>query len=408
MDSEQAPERMYPEVSPPSAPLSSAPDSAEAPSSTSSGKGVGSAVRAAFAKIAWLPLITVVIPTLTSIAYYGVYASDVFISESHFIVRSAQRQTTTGLTALLTTGSISRSQDDTYTVHDFMRSRDAMAIVDRTSPLRELFGDRSIDAVARFDGFRLDRSEEGLFKFFQKAIVVDFDTTTGISTLRVHAFKPADSQKINASLLEMSEGLVNELNERARRDMIRFATSEVELAEQKARAAASALSVYRNENAVFDPERQSALQLAGMSKLQDELIATTIQVTQVRMLTPDNPQLPSLEKRLVSIHGAIQGEMAKVAGGQASLSRKAVDYERLSMDRAFAEKQLATALVALEQARSDAQRKQLYLERIVQPNLPDIGLEPRRIRSVFATLLVGLLTWGILSMLVAGVREHRD
>lgn len=78
------------------------------------------------------------------------------------------------------------------------------------------------------------------------------------------------------------------------------------------------------------------------------------------------------------------------------------------MDRAFAEKQLATALVALEQARSDAQRKQLYLERIVQPNLPDIGLEPRRIRSVFATLLVGLLTWGILSMLVAGVREHRD
>ena len=78
------------------------------------------------------------------------------------------------------------------------------------------------------------------------------------------------------------------------------------------------------------------------------------------------------------------------------------------MDRTFAERHLATTLTALEQARADAQRKQLYLERIAQPSLPDIGLEPRRFRSVMATFLVGLLCWGILSMLVVGVREHRD
>jgi capsular polysaccharide transport system permease protein len=358
--------------------------------------------------VPWLPVLTVVVPTGVSAAYYGMIASDVYISESHFVVRSPQRQAPSGLSALLTTGSFSRSQDDTYTVHDFMRSRDAMQRIDAQSPLRQLFGSRAFDFVARFDGLGLDGSTEALFKYYQKVVVVDFDTTTGISMLRVHAFTSEDAASINERLLQMGEALVNELSERGRKDMIQFAESEVARAEEKARQAAAALSSYRNENAVFDPERQGAMQLQGLAKLQDELIATTVQITQVRTLSPDNPQLPALEKRLASIQGAIGAEMAKVAGGQSSLSKKAADFERLSMDRVFAEKQLATALSALEQARAEAQRKQLYLERIAQPSRPDVGLEPRRARSVLATFLVGLLSWGILAMLIAGVREHRD
>ena len=367
-----------------------------------------SRIRAAFSALPWMPMLTVALPTAVAGLYYGVLASDIYISESHFVVRSAQRQATTGLQALMATGGFSRAQDEIYTVHDFVRSRDAMKRVSESSPLRAVFGDARIDRIARFDGFRTDDSEEALFKYYQKAISVEFDTTTGISILRVNAFRSNDSQQINEHLLQMSETLVNELNDRARKDMIRFSTGEVELAEARARKAAVALSTYRNENGVFDPERQSAMQLQGMSKLQDELIASTIQVTQVRTLTPENPQLPALERRLSSIQMAIQSELAKVAGGQSSLSKKAAEYERLSLDRTFAERHLATTLTALEQARADAQRKQLYLERIAQPSLPDIGLEPRRFRSVMATFLVGLLCWGILSMLVAGVREHRD
>jgi capsular polysaccharide transport system permease protein len=63
-------------------------------------------------------------------------------------------------------------------------------------------------------------------------------------------------------------------------------------------------------------------------------------------------------------------------------------------------------MTALETARSEAQRQQLYLERIVQPNRPDVAIEPRRIRSVIIILVLGLMSWGILSLLAASVREH--
>jgi capsular polysaccharide transport system permease protein len=235
---------------------------------------------------------------------------------------------------------------------------------------------------------------------------VEVDSLSSISTIKVSAFSAEDAHRINEKLIQMSEKLVNELNERGRQDMIRFATAEVDVAEKKVKASALAVSQYRNLKSVFDPEKQSPLQLQLISKLQDELIATKIQLTQVLTLTSDNPQISSLQQRVQSLQEAIDIESAKVAGGSRSLSGKAVEFERLALERDFAEKQLAGALTSLELAKNEAQRKQLYLGRIVQPSLPDYAVEPRRLRSVFATFILGLIAWGILAILLAGVREH--
>ena len=66
------------------------------------------------------------------------------------------------------------------------------------------------------------------------------------------------------------------------------------------------------------------------------------------------------------------------------------------------------ALAELEEARSEARRQQLYLERLVQPSLPDKAMTPRRVRSVFTVFLVGLILCGVASLVLAAIREHAD
>jgi capsular polysaccharide transport system permease protein len=83
-------------------------------------------------------------------------------------------------------------------------------------------------------------------------------------------------------------------------------------------------------------------------------------------------------------------------------------FDRLTLEKGFADRQLGSALASLETARSEAQRKQLYLERLVQPNLPDMAVEPRRIRSTLTVLALGLVLWGVLSLVVSSVKEHTD
>jgi capsular polysaccharide transport system permease protein len=101
-------------------------------------------------------------------------------------------------------------------------------------------------------------------------------------------------------------------------------------------------------------------------------------------------------------------QSAKVTGGGNSLASKASPYEQLVLSQTFAEKELAASLAALEQARITAQKQQLFVEVIAKPSLPDQAMEPKRIRGVLATLLVGLLLWGVLSVIVGAVKEHHD
>ena len=352
---------------------------------------------------------TVILPTLLSIVYFGLLAPDVYISESRFVVRSPERQSASALGVIFKGAGFSRSQDDSYTVQDFILSRDAMMSLDKEMQLKKVYAKTGVDVFSSFPGFDFDDSYEALHRYYQKMIVVQLDSLSSITTLTTRAFTSEEAQHINQRLLEYGEALVNQLNERGRQDMIRFATIEVEDAQRKAAAAALSLSRYRNEKGVINPEAQSVIPLQQVAKLQDELIANKAQIQQLEKLAKDNPQLPVLRQRAALLAAEIQSETARIAGdGDKSLAGKAAGFQRLALEKEFADKMLVSALNTLEQARNEAQRKQLYLERIVQPNLPDQAMEPRRLRSIVAVFVLGLVVWGVLAMLIAGIKEHQD
>jgi len=353
-------------------------------------------------------LLTVAVPTALAILYFGLFASDVYTSESSFVVRSPERQSTSVLGSFLRGAGFSRAQDDSYTVADYVLSRDALNVLVDQIELDKAYGSTDVDRVSRFAGIDSDNSFEALFKYYQKMVKVQTDSTSFITTLSVKAFTAKDAVDANRLLISQSEELVNRLNSRGRQDMIKYAQSEVAGAESKAGAAALAVSEFRNAQGVIDPERQATIQLQQIAKLQDELIATTTQLAQLQAFTPQNPQVPAMQKRAETLRSEIANEGRAVTGGQKSLARKAGDYQRLQLESEFANKQLASTLASLETARSDAQRQQVYLERVTQPSLPDASQEPKRLRSILAVLAMGLVAWGILSMLFAGVREHQD
>ncbi len=352
---------------------------------------------------------TVVLPTLLSAVYLGLIASDVYLSQSSFVIRSTERQASTPLGMILQGAGFTRSQDDSYAVHDFILSRDALRALDERLGIRSAFASTDVDMFSRFAGLnRWDDSFEALHKYYQQHVDVQLDSVSSVVTLTTRAFTDEDSFRMNQLVLEMSEALVNQLNERGQQDMIRFAAHEVAEAEKKAKAAALTLARYRNEKSVIDPERQSVIPLQQIAKMQDELIATKIQLAQMEMLARDNPQIPALKKRAQSLEAEIKAESMGVAGGGRSLASKMAEFQRLALEKEFADKQLTIALASLEQARNEAQRKQLYLERIAQPSKPDMAMEPRRLWGIAATLLLSLIAYGVTTILIAGIQEHQD
>jgi capsular polysaccharide transport system permease protein len=352
---------------------------------------------------------TILVPTLLAAVYYGLIASDVYISESRFVVRSPQRPQQSGLVgAFLQSTGFTRSQDDTYSVRDFILSRDALSELNTKLGIKAAYSRKEIDLINRFPGLDWDDSFEAFHRYYRKRVDVEYDPASSISVLTVRAFSPDDAKRFNDLLLTMGERLVNNLNDRSRIDLIRTAEQEVKTAEERTKNAALALSAFRSSQSVFDPDRQSGIQLQAVAKLQEELITTEAQLAQLTKLSPGNPQVPVLKARTEDLRKTITAETAKVTGAATSFTSKSANFERLSLEKGFAERQLTTALAALETAKSEAQRKQLYLERLVQPSTPDKAMEPRRLRAFITVFLVGLIAYGVAMLLTASVREHLE
>jgi capsular polysaccharide transport system permease protein len=346
------------------------------------------------------------LPTLVAGVYYFAIASNLYLSEAKFIVRSPKQVQASPLGALLQTTGLGRAADDTSAVQDFIMSRDAVRKLEQQDDLRAVFGDPEGDFVARFPGI-LGRSDfEALFWRYDYFVSVETDTSTGVTSLRVKAFRPEDALRIASALLTYSEQLVNELNDRSRRDAIETAQREVDRAQERIARIQSELTAYRVQQKMLDPKTTSAAVLELIGQLNSALATARAQLGELLKDSPNSPQIPLVKTRIASLDQLIAEQRTKLSGENNSVVTALTEYERLMLERELAEKALASAFTSLEAARLEAQRQQLYLEPIAQPNLPDYPLYPKRVASFAMVLVSCLVAYGIIWLLVVSAREH--
>lgn len=353
-------------------------------------------------------LICVAMPTLLAILYYGLIAADIYVSESRFTIKSPdqKRSQTSSLANLVQTTGLSGGQEQANEVLAYVRSRDALRQLEKSVNIREKFSASEADILSRFPLPFSDHSFESLFKYYGKMIDPRMDSETGTATIKVEAFTPQDAYIINQELLELSEALVNRLNARAQSKGIAEAQAQVELATKRAKAARVALTQYRNSQAVIDPSKQAVGVLEISNTMVAERAALQAQLDLMQRVAPNNPSIPALRNRINAISVQIAGQDSRVVGTGNGIASKMGGYENLLVEQEFATESLNASNAALVQARSEAQRQQFYLERVVNPNLPDTPLLPKRIINILTVAAAAISLYFILWMFTVGVLEH--
>ena len=136
-------------------------------------------------------------------------------------------------------------------------------------------------------------------------------------------------------------------------------------------AISARLADFRNREALLDPNKQSVPMLQAIETLRTKLVGTQLEISQLQSTSPNSPLLASTRQRAVALQGQIDDARTKITGAGNSLVPKIREYDMLTLEREFSDKQLASATTSLEAARITANRQQLYLESIVQPNAAD-------------------------------------
>lgn len=350
----------------------------------------------------------VVVPVLLSAIYYFGIASDQYVSESRFVIKAPNQRggQVSSFANLIQTTGLSAGQEQSNQVIDYVRSRSALEVLVDTLEIRKVYGASSIDMLSRFPRPWESSSFEDLFDFYRGKVQISRDVDTGLVVLRTIAFDPKGAAAINESLLRQSEALVNELNENARTNAISEAMSRVTEAEQRVARAREAIASYRNRASVVDPLREATGVAEIANRLITERAALEAQLSTLRSVTPDHPSIPALREQIGSLTREIDRQTARVVGGSDAISGKLPSYDALVLEQELASELLVLAQTTLEGARTDALKQQFYLERVVNPNVPDKPEYPKALRIVLTILGFALCLYFIIWMFVVGILEH--
>lgn len=325
-------------------------------------------------------LYLVVCPAIVAACYYGFLAADRYETEARFVVRSPSMAATNQLASLMQGQSaIVRSTDEAYIVHAYLESRDAVRQLAATMDLEKVIARSGGDVLWWYPGLLRRRTGERLWRHFQRFLTIEFDSSTGITTIRVLAFAPEDAQTLARTLLSNAEALINRLSERAKQEALQTAQGEVERSRQLARAVVEKMTEFRRRHSLIDPGRASASALRTITELAVLVARTNAELSELQRGSPNSPQAAVLRLRIAALDEQIKKERTALAGADTSLAPLIADYEGLLLEREFAEKAFASAQAALDIARVETERQRLFLEQISTPSLPDYAAYPYRL-----------------------------
>ena len=353
-------------------------------------------------------LVIVVIPVVLSAIYFFLMASDVYVSESRFVVTSPspRNAAVTSIASLVQTTSVSSGQEQAREILDYLRSRSALADLQRRVDVRARFANHAGDLLTRYPQPFHSDNFESLFRYYESMVGAHVDGESNLAVLTVRGFTPADAHDINADLLQLSEEFVNRLNARSEKQQISEAEARVLAAEARVRAARVALAGYRNAHGLLDPNKQATGVLDVSNKLVAQLTAAQAQLDLTMREAPKNPGIPAMQSNIAALQAQIAMQNGRAVGTSNGIASQLGGYENLAAEEEISNQGLVAAESALAQARVDAARQHFYLERVVQPNTPDEAQLPYRIRAVLTVLGASLLLYFVGWMLIAGILEH--
>lgn len=353
-------------------------------------------------------LIVVALPTLIAAVYFLLIASPRYVSEARFVVRAAAQEQPSTLGVALQGVGLSSNSTDSFVVHEYIRSRDALADLAPRYDVAAILARPGVDVLSRYPAFGKSASGESLYKAFENYVTVGYEGSTGISTLRVEAFRPDDAQALALALLDGGELLVNRLNERASSRAVADAERNMIEAEQRLTTIQTRLNSFRNREGIIDAESAAAENSTIIGELLTTVANLTAERAQIASQAPQSPQLPLIDARLAAFRNQIEIERNKITGNAQSLATKIGGYEALVAERAMADRAFAAASSGLDSARVDARRQKLYLERVVSPSRPDRPSEPKRWMAILVVFISSMLFYGIGWLVWAGLKEHRQ
>ncbi|MEM6663867.1 MAG: hypothetical protein AAF666_17015 [Pseudomonadota bacterium] len=351
----------------------------------------------------------VMVPTMLVGAFFWFEASDLYKSESTFVVRSAGGAgggSGGGILGALMGGG-GGSLSDPVAVQTFAQSRDVLTRLDADHAWIAHFQDPALDYFHRLQP---DATFEDAFKAYRGLVSISYDPTEGIVEMAVVASDPYDAQRFNQAIIDYAEEMVDRLSDRLQRDAVADAEASFEDSRKELTEAQLAFAEAQKQSEVFSVESEVTAkmtligQLEALREEEKSRLASLLRVT-----TQSDARVSSKQARIGSLSEQIAALRANIAGNRSDEQTLADINAEMIAARLNVETNTAIFAAALERLKvveAEAAQKQRYLETVSSPSLPDEANYPKKLEMTALAFLGFLGFYIIASLTLSLIREQ--
>lgn len=375
--------------------------------STAAGSGVAARRKGRGILASFLAMVGA--PTILALVYFGMIASNQYVTEVKFALRSTERNSshdvvgaTTGLPSAVT------GIADSFIVAEFITTRQLVDEIESKVGLRRILSHPSADYLSRLSP---SAPVETLVDHWRSMVRSRYELSTGILSVQVRAFTPDDSLRLAQAVVESAERLANELTGRGREDLVRFSEAELKKTEARLHAARQGLVDFRRTATNSNVALAAGSRLEQLARLRTEL--STLNGNQSELspvMGPTSPQMQTLGNRIRETEQQIQTIEAEGRvgneGGDTDPDGTVARYIALETEQSMAERDYGNAVQALRSSQALANRQQVYLATFARPAMPESSRYPSRLASIALVMGLSFLAWTVTLLIVLGIRDH--
>lgn len=352
----------------------------------------------------------VILPVVAVAIYLSYFAQNQYASTVGFTIRqeetSAASDLMGGLSSLIGAGA----QGHADLLFEFVQSQEIVERIDAEFDLTTHYSQHWPDDPL----FSLWPSAtiEDLVWFWGRMVRVTYDKSSGLMLVQVRAHDPASAQQIATLIVEKSEQMINRLNSTARVDGMRYAEADLESALARLRTSREALAEYRVRTQIVDPQADIQGRMGVLSNLQQQLAEALVDYDLLSQTASEtDPRLRQLQGRIDAVRNRIRDERLNftqqdVTTGDTDYPRLIAQFESLQVDQDFAQATYQAAMTALDSARSNASRQNLYLANFIQPTTAQRAQYPQSSLLIGLTFAFAALFWSILALVYYSLRDR--
>jgi len=346
--------------------------------------------------------------SLLAVIYWGLIASDRYVSIAHVVVQTTDVGSGQGVNIGGLLGNAGGNGSDQMLLRDHLLSENMLGKLDAKLDLRAHYSNWRRDPLSRM--WFSDVPLESFYQHYLSRVGVEYDSYAGVLIIKAQAYDPKMALAITSIMVAEGERHMNAMAHNLANEQVSFLEKQVGEMGERVVQSRKALLNFQNKQGLVSPQGTAENIVAIINRLEGQLAdLQTQRASLLGYLMPGSHNVVELNQQIAAIQKQIEREQGKLISTDGKMLNSAVEeYQRLQMDAEFTQDVYKTALNALEHGRVEALRTLKKVSIVRGPTLPEYPLEPRRLYNIVIFILITLLLAGITHLLAAIIRDHKD